>query len=785
MRIGKKGFTLVEVIVSLAIMTIVAGSIGAFIIAGNNSYLRGNKELTLQEEAQLAANQMIDLIIDVEKDINFTPDHTGTAVNIDGSTAKDEAGNEITTAHVSELRLVNNENTYMIRWQGSAASDYEAANQVYLYEVKNTTDADGNLVVGDPATATPALMAEHASNFNVDLSQVKDKRKVILNMTFTYQDKSYDISETIKLRNDLEKTGTAYAWISALTIDPPHVSVKQGQAFAFKYTLSGDDEAVAQGVTWSVSYADGSTCKSFVDTNGKLTVAADENIGENVLIVTCTSVADSSKYATATVTVEKHLVDSLQISPTFANVMQSKTQQFTYTMEGSEEAKKAGVTWSVERIDGKTLSVGTIVNTSGLLNVGRYEAIGKQVLRVTCASVEDPAMTSSALVTVLEYSNIDGKYDAKLIAETLTTYKFEEDGVPKVGYKGNIECLPSWADYLNGYPKIEWSVLEDPEQNKFSIESNEGPNESQFTATLKCRNQTSANYPDGINVQAKVQLSADVEVILGITIKLPNLKTAVVSGAPYIDSNQFVLNRNDKITCTIKNYTDENNNPLPVKWKISDMPEGLYSMCTHPDQKVTYRNNMVGLEERNSATWTEERPINDTWDADHHTYELLMEHTGIQTSVIAKYYINTNEEYRFTLQAWSLDETELIADTVILVPKFDIMFSNGEHVRTVNIPDWNINYNLKFYGYTTTSEANMKDWNGSQRGYHVLDIDGYLQGENKLQNAELYTEGLDESIPRVRMAITEPQNNDYLIMTFWDKEHPDNKRNLLLLIKKK
>ena len=117
MRIGKKGFTLVEVIVSLAIMTIVAGSVGAFIVAGNNSYLRGNKELTLQEEAQLAANQMIDLIIDVEKDINFTPDHTGTAVDLDGSTARDAAGNEITTAHVSKLRLVNNENTYMIRWQ--------------------------------------------------------------------------------------------------------------------------------------------------------------------------------------------------------------------------------------------------------------------------------------------------------------------------------------------------------------------------------------------------------------------------------------------------------------------------------------------------------------------------------------------------------------------------------------------------------------------------------------------------------------------------------------------
>ena len=88
MRIGQKGFTLVEIIVSLAIMTIVAGSVGAFIVAGNNSYLRGSKELTLQEEAQLTANQMIDLIIDVEKDIQFL-DRTGAAVALDGTPAQD------------------------------------------------------------------------------------------------------------------------------------------------------------------------------------------------------------------------------------------------------------------------------------------------------------------------------------------------------------------------------------------------------------------------------------------------------------------------------------------------------------------------------------------------------------------------------------------------------------------------------------------------------------------------------------------------------------------------
>ena len=44
-KMENKGFTLVEIIVCLAIMTIVAGSVGAFIVAGNNSYLRGRKHM--------------------------------------------------------------------------------------------------------------------------------------------------------------------------------------------------------------------------------------------------------------------------------------------------------------------------------------------------------------------------------------------------------------------------------------------------------------------------------------------------------------------------------------------------------------------------------------------------------------------------------------------------------------------------------------------------------------------------------------------------------------------
>ena len=461
MRIGKKGFTLVEVIVSLAIMTIVAGSVGAFIIAGNNSYLRGNKELTLQEEAQLAANQMIDLIIDVEKDINFTPDHTGTAVDLDGSTARDAAGNEITTAHVSELRLVNNENTYMIRWQGTASGDYATANQVYLYEVKNTTDADGNLVVGDPTTATPALMAEHVTRFSVDLSQVKDKRKVILNMTFTYQDRSYDIAETIKLRNDLEKTGTAYAWISALTIDPPSATLPQGKIQQFTYNLSGDAEAVAEGVTWSVSYASGANCKSTINQDGILKVDDDETIGTDVLVVKCTAKADTSMVAYAYVTVEERLIDSISITPKDVEVVRGKSQAFECTLTGKDSAVAQGVKWKVTYADGSTTTFSTMPDVSALintLNISKSESIGVKVLKVTCMANADTTKSDSAYVTV---TAVSGQFQAELIRNVVKPYSYTENGIKKMGWSVDLECLTAWADY-DVYPQIvNWEVLED------------------------------------------------------------------------------------------------------------------------------------------------------------------------------------------------------------------------------------------------------------------------------------------------------------------------------------
>ena len=752
MRIGKKGFTLVEVIVSLAIMTIVAGSVGAFIIAGNNSYLRGNKELTLQEEAQLAANQMIDLIIDVEKDINFTPDHPGTAVDLDGSTAKDAAGNEITTAHVSELRLVNNENTYMIRWQGTASGDYATANQVYLYEVKNTTDADGKLVVGDPATATPALMAEHVTSFSVDLSQVKDKRKVILNMIFTYQDRSYDIAETIKLRNDLGKTGEKYNWISDLTIRPTHADVELGTVQQFKYTLTGDKDAVAMGVKWSVTKADGSACISTIREDGTLVVKENENLGENELLVTCTSIADPSKIATATVSVIERV--TLKIIPSSAAVERDSKFVFGYELDASsEDVKKGGVLWSVEKADGSAL-IGTWINpTTGELYVGENETIGTAVLKVICEVNKRQSVKQTALVTVLEKSNIDGKYDATLIANDLFMYEFTEGSTEKIGYKGIVECLPSWADYLNGYPQIEWSVPKDY-NHSYKITGITDADGRQFMAELECGN----NNDTVVYVEAKVKLSADVTVVLGIDIVIPPLNTVQDAKKPYITAeidkndsdknklgqNGFVLNRNGRIKCSIVNYDKE------VLWKFTDMPTDLDNSFTNGNGIFT-TSYKVGLGAYQGA-----------YDSDNNQSYLLAESTGKSTEVWALKTVDWDKDYHLRLQAWSTDGKDLIAETIVLVPKVEFLFENNEHVCKVTVPHYyNPEFRLDMYGIENDANKLIAPF--------AVDMDAFIQGDEALaDDTELGTISPWETNGSwILYRVTGNEQNKYLIFTVY------------------
>ena len=62
--IGSAGLSLVELIISMAILAVVGIAIGGAMYASSRSYTRATAEVNVQEEAQVASNLICDWIVD-------------------------------------------------------------------------------------------------------------------------------------------------------------------------------------------------------------------------------------------------------------------------------------------------------------------------------------------------------------------------------------------------------------------------------------------------------------------------------------------------------------------------------------------------------------------------------------------------------------------------------------------------------------------------------------------------------------------------------------------------
>lgn len=66
MKLNNKGFSLVEILIAVAVSTIVFGAITALIVFASNSSRQTNARITLQNEAKDAVNHMEAYIIEAQ-----------------------------------------------------------------------------------------------------------------------------------------------------------------------------------------------------------------------------------------------------------------------------------------------------------------------------------------------------------------------------------------------------------------------------------------------------------------------------------------------------------------------------------------------------------------------------------------------------------------------------------------------------------------------------------------------------------------------------------------------
>ena len=180
MRNNDRGFTLVELIVSIALLGIIAVAAAGFLVTGTRTYTNVNYSVRLQYETQLAMNQIQDYVINCSQGIAW-----------DGST----------------LYIVNRDDSLQ---EISLKGDQK------LYYVGNKTAASdiGSITASD-------LLAENVTAFSVTFSpapteQNKTTTATAATVTLTMErgGKSYTGTQTIALRN---KPLAANSWSNLWT----------------------------------------------------------------------------------------------------------------------------------------------------------------------------------------------------------------------------------------------------------------------------------------------------------------------------------------------------------------------------------------------------------------------------------------------------------------------------------------------------------------------------------------------------------------------------------------
>lgn len=321
MRVRKdqKGFTIVEVLIATAILSIVVLTVCAFILVGSRSYASANSDINVQQEAQLSLNQMSDVLIDTTRSVNYVGyDASGTPEKAlkDAEftfTPEDKSlimYNGVVEENMSpggtpttEVKEGNGNKHYHFYWSKEAEKLYYAQQDVKPGDVNPSAVSFPAPPTYDPSnpTALPAgwvELASHVTDFSVDLSQVEEKRVVMLALTFLDGRKEYVTSNNVTIRN---KVGVNDAELLPLdrkkTLDVKIMDapiLEPGEEFHFSIPKVSGNNVADKSVTWAVT-ASGSPTNgtTFIDpANGILRVAVDEPAG-TVKVAVTTNAKDS------------------------------------------------------------------------------------------------------------------------------------------------------------------------------------------------------------------------------------------------------------------------------------------------------------------------------------------------------------------------------------------------------------------------------------------------------------------------------------------------------------
>lgn len=206
MRENNRGFTLIELVITIAIVAIVSAVAFSFAVTSSRTYQKQTKEVELQYEAQLSVNQIQELLVDARKGVGYAYNavNSGGTDYISANMRQTDAEimAEIDDAHPlksKELMIFNADTCYVIQWvPQDVTTPNVVENRIYYYELKH---AGGGTLTNE---ANRVLMAENVENFGADLTNVDKNGMVTLDVLFKKDDIEYRVTQNVRIRNKVD-----------------------------------------------------------------------------------------------------------------------------------------------------------------------------------------------------------------------------------------------------------------------------------------------------------------------------------------------------------------------------------------------------------------------------------------------------------------------------------------------------------------------------------------------------------------------------------------------------
>lgn len=332
-KLGNRGLSMIELLCSLAIMSILGMVAGSMLIVSANSYQRENADTDAQKEAQLVANQISDLLID--------------------TTAEVEATNGVVDGR--------NRTSLLTIIQGTAGYEVEfVATENKLYYRQFTVDATG----AKSNYTSKQLMAENLVNFYADVATFKETGNVKLDMVYAKGAGEYPAVFTVTARNKELMAGTAPAIFVSV---PTEVILEPNQSYKINAPVSG----AATGLTWSMvdSVSDSVT---MIASDGTVKIGSNETINMFRVKVETTVKDDAGNpLVTKYVRVYVRKVTDAQATGTLVSGAPYKSgavYNVTTEITGNNLQKAIGQNFDNDYVDAKTMGVSYSVSCSGISN---------------------------------------------------------------------------------------------------------------------------------------------------------------------------------------------------------------------------------------------------------------------------------------------------------------------------------------------------------------------------------------------------------------------------------